>query len=179
MSPVIVQGIGVVAMIVAISAYQTNTRKSILLLGMTASLLWSAHFFLLGAATGSALNLLSTVRTGIYLRVRPSRRNMWIMWSFAGLLALATVLTWHGLISLLPFMGSMFGVLGDWQKRPKYIRRLNFGSSPSWLVYNVISGSYPGIAVEILKMSSNLIGQYRFDLKPAIRSRLMRLSRPV
>lgn len=160
-----------VAMIVAISAYQTNTRKAILLLGMTASLLWSAHFFLLGAATGAALNLLSTVRTYIYLKIKPGKHNRWIMWSFAGLLVIATILTWHGAISLLPLVGSMFSVLGDWQKKPKYIRRLNFGSSPPWLVYNVISGSYPGITVEILKMTSNLIGQYRFDFRPVARAR--------
>lgn len=146
---------------------------------MTASLLWAAHFFLLGAATGSAMNLLSATRAYTFLRVKPTKRNRWVMWTFAGLLVLATGLTWQGVLSLLPLTGSLFGVIGDWQRKPKMIRRLNFGSSPPWLVYNVISGSYPGIVVEVLRMTSNLIGQYRFDIKPATRRRLTRVLRPV
>jgi inner membrane protein len=146
---------------------------------MTASLLWTAHFFLLGAATGSAMNLLSATRAYTFLRVKPAKRNRWVMWSFAGLLAIAAGLTWQGPLSLLPLTGSLFGVIGDWQRKPKMIRRLNFGSSPPWLIYNVVSGSYPGIVVEILRMTSNLIGQYRFDIKPATRRRLTRILRPV
>lgn len=161
----VAQGVGTAALLVAVTIYQTNTRRSMLLLGMTASLLWTVHFFLLGALTGSALNLLSSIRSYTFLKVKPNRRNRWVMWLFAGLLALATILTWQGLLSLLPLIGSMFGIIGDWQKKPKMIRRLNFGSSPPWLIYNVISGSYPGMVVEVLRMTSNLIGQYRFDFK--------------
>lgn len=167
------------ALSVAVTIYQTNTRRSILLLSMTASLLWATHFFLLGAATGSAMNLLSATRAYTFLRVKPTKRNRWVMWSFAGLLVLAAGLTWQGALSLLPLTGSLFGVIGDWQRKPKMIRRMNFGSSPPWLIYNVISGSYPGVIVEILRMTSNLIGQYRFDIKPATRRRLTRVLRPV
>lgn len=159
------------ALLVAVTIYQTNTRKAILLLSMTASLLWTAHFFLLGAITGSAMNLLGATRAYSFLKVEPTRRNRWVMWSFAGLLVVATALTWQGPLSLLPLAGSLFGVVGDWQKRPKMIRRLNFGSSPPWLVYNVVSGSYPGVVVEVLRMTSNLVGQYRFDFRPALRAR--------
>lgn len=167
------QGIGLAALLVATSIYQTNTRKAILLLSMTACLLWSAHFFLLGAITGASMNLLGAARAYIYIRVKPTKKNRWVLWSFLGLLALATLLTWQGVISLLPLSGSGMSVIADWQKRPKYIRRLGFFTSPSWLIYNVISGSYPGIAVEILKMTSNLIGQYRFDFKHPYRRRLL------
>lgn len=146
-----------------------------LFLGMTACLFWSAHFFLLGAMTGAAMNFTAAIRTYIYIRVRPSKKNQWIMWSFIGVLALATTLTWHSYLSLLPFVGSFFSVVGDWQKQPKMIRRLNLGSSPPWLVYNVVFNSYPGIMVEVLKMTSNLIGQYRFDFKkPAYKSKVAR-----
>ena len=172
------QGIGVAAMMVAVTIYQTNTRKAIFLLSMIASLLWATHFFLLGAFTGSAMNLVGSVRAYTFLSVKPNKKNRWVMWSFAGLLALATILTWHGALSLLPLTGSMFGVFGDWQRRPKMIRRLNFGSSPPWLIYNVISGSYPGVVVEILRMTSNLIGQYRFDFKP-YRKKLLRSAKTV
>lgn len=148
-----------------------------LLLGVCSCLLWTTHFFLLGAMTGAAMNLVAAVRGYVYIRVKPNKKNRWVMWSFICLLATATAVTWHGTLSLLPFTGSLFSVIGDWQKKPKMIRRLNLGTSPPWLVYNVISGSYPGVVVEILKTGSNLIGQYRFDLRPKLRDKSFRFAK--
>jgi len=54
------------------------------------------------------------------------------------------------------------------------MRRLGLLSSPPWFTYNFISGSYPGMVIEVLLVTSNLIGQYRFDLKPAFRNKLLR-----
>ena len=179
MNPVIVQGFGVAAMLIAVTIYQTNTRRAMLLLSMTACLLWTTHFVLLGATTGAAMNLLGASRAYTFLKVKPTKSNRWVMRMFAGFLVLATFLTWQGPLSLLPLMGSMFGVIGDWQKQPRMIRRLNFGSSPPWLIYDFISGSYPGVTVEVLRMASNLIGQYRFDIGPSTRKRLTKVFRPV
>lgn len=174
----IIQGIGVAALLIAVSIYQTNTRKSMLLLGMFSCLLWSTHFFLLGAITGAAMNFISAIRCYVYNKIPPSKKNRWIMWSFIGILALATALTWQGVISLLPCVGSMSSVIASWQKRPTWMRRLGLLSSPPWFTYNLISGSYPGMVIEVLLVTSNLIGQYRFDFKPTFRSKLLRVARP-
>ena len=171
------QGIGLAALVLGISIYQTNKRKTMLLLGMTACLLWSVHFFLLGAVTGASMNLIDTGRSFAFYKNKPTKRNRWILWFFISLVTLATLLTWQGIISILPLSGSVIGSIAYWQKKPKYIRRLGFMTSPPWLVYNVISGSYPGIAVEILKMTSNLIGQYRFDFKRTSRRKLLQAAK--
>jgi len=148
-----------------------------LILGMSACLLWSAHFFLLGAVTGAAMNSLGTVRSYVYYRVKPTKRNRWILWSFIGIITILTALTWQGIISLLPFIASVLNLVAYWQKKPKHIRRLALASSPPWFIYNMISGSYPGMIVEVLLMISNLIGQYRFDLKTTYRNKLLRAFR--
>ncbi len=148
-------------------------------LGVAVSLLWSTHFLLLGATTGAAMNLLSAGRGYVYYRVHPNKRNTWVLWLFVGLTAIATALTWQGMISLLPFAGSLSSVVAFWHRKPKMIRRLAFLSSPPWLTYNIIVGSYPGIVVEILLMASNLIGQYRFDLKHPVHHKLLRVTKPV
>ena len=148
-----------------------------LVLGMMASLLWSSHFFLLGALTGAAMNLLSTVRSYVYYKVKPTKKNRWVLWLFEALTVIATALTWAGLISLLPLVGSLFSVIAFWHKKPKIIRRLAIGSSPPWFVYNTIIGSYPGMAVEVLLVTSNLVGQYRFDFRPVIHRRVSHLTK--
>jgi hypothetical protein len=147
---------------------------------MGASLLWTVHFFLLGAVTGASMNLIDAGKCFVFYRNKPTKRNRRLLWFFISMAMVATALTWQGIISLLPLSGSVIGSIAYWQKKPKIIRRLAFMTSPPWLIYNVISGSYPGIAVEILIMGSNLVGQYRFDFKrPVPRRKLVRAARPV
>ena len=172
MNPVIVQGIGLAALLLNLSVFQTNTRKNMLVLGLCGCILWATHFYLLGALTGAAVNLMAAGRFVVYSGVRPSRKNRWIMWSFLGLTAMVTAITWEGFISLLPFLGTASGVIAFWQKDTKLIRRLALTSSPPWIVYAFLVGSYPGIVTESLLMGSNLIGQARFDFKTLLRSKL-------
>lgn len=176
--PVVVQGIGLAGLLIAVSTFQINKRKTMLILGMSACLLWSLHFLFLGAITGAAMNLIGAGRSYAFYRVRPSKRNRWVLWSFLGLLAAATVVTWQNTLSLLPFIASIFNEFAYWQKRPKNIRRLSLASSPLWFTYNMISGSYPGMAVEVMLMTSNLIGQYRFDFKHTYHHKLLRFAKP-
>lgn len=171
----VIQGIGVVALVANLSVFQTNKRKNMILLGLCGCLLWAGHFFLLGALTGAALNTVAAVRFYVYYRTKPSKRNIWIMWFFIGVTILATALTWQGWISLLPFIGTASGVIAFWQKKTKYIRRLALVSSPPWLTYAIIVGSYPGIVVESLLLISNLTGQARFDFKKFQYRKLLRI----
>lgn len=167
-----IQSIGLVALLVNLSIFQTNNRKNMLLLGLSGCLLWSAHFYLLGAMAAVAMNTMAAIRFCVYYNIKPSRRNIWIMWLFIALTAAAIIPIWKGPVSLLPFLGTLCGVIGFWQKKTKYIRRLALLSSPPWFIYALIVGSYPGMMAETLLMTSNLIGQYRFDFRTVFRSKL-------
>lgn len=150
-----------------------------LLLSMAASLFYTAHFFLLGAITGSAMNLSGVIRSYVYYRVKPSRENIWIMAGFLIITLVATALTWQGTLSLLPMIGTVSGVVAYWQRKPKLIRRLSLISPPAWFAYNAISGSYAGMFIEVINLTSNLVGQYRFDVAKGSRyRRLLRAGRP-
>jgi hypothetical protein len=159
----LIQLIGVLALLANLSLFQINTRKNMLLLGLATCLLWAMHFYFLGAMTGFAMNLIAAGRFLAYYKTKPAKQNRWLMWLFIGITALATTLTWKGAISLLPFIGTACMVIAFWQTNTKHIRRLALASSPPWIIYGVIVGSYPVIAAETLLMVSNLIGQYRFD----------------
>ena len=148
-----------------------------LLLGLITCLLWTAHFYLLGAMAGAAMNLLAAGRFCVYYRIEPSKQNRWISWLFVVLTALATALTWQGAVSLLPFIGTACMVIAFWQVNPKYIRRLALASSPPWIIYGAMVGSYPVIVAETLLMGSIFIGQYRFDFNSTFR-KLSKATRP-
>lgn len=134
--------------------------------GMTSGSLWTLHFFLLHALTGAAMNFIGASRAYTYYKIKPVKSNLWVLWSFTAISVSATALTWQGIISLLPFIGSMTGVIGYWQPTAKSIRRISLISPPSWFTYNFISHSYAGMATEILIMTSILTGIHRLDRKP-------------
>lgn len=162
---IISQIIGVIAIIFSLSIYQVNKRQSMLLLSLVAALLFSLHYWLLGAATGAALNLLAVGRCYVFYKVKPSHSNRWIVYLFIGLDIFVGALTWQGLISLLPMAGSIGGIISGWQQRPKLIRRYALIPPPLWFVYSMLSGSIPGMFIGVFRFISNLVGQYRFDFR--------------
>jgi len=161
----IAQLVGVAAVIFALSIFQFNKRSAMLWLGLTAGALFSIHFFLLGAFTGAALNLIGVGRSYTFVKVTPNRKNVWVLVLFIAIAGVATILTWRGFVSMLAFTGNTASAIAFWQKKPKYIRRWAFVPPPFWFSYNALSGSYPGMFIEFFNLASLIIGTYRFDLR--------------
>ncbi len=160
-----VQLIGFVALGLSFLVFQINKRSQMLLLQMIAALIWASHFFLLGALTGAAINLLTAFRNYVFYKSSRTRDPI-IPLVFIALFGLAVFLTWEGLYSLLPLAGSVIGTLAFWQVKTHNIR-LIVGLGPfCWLLYNVFySGSYAAIITDVATLLSLIIGIYRFDIK--------------
>jgi len=133
-------------------------------LGMVAAFIYSVHFLLLGAYTGAAMNLIGGARAYAFYRVEPDRRHVWILVIFIAIAAVSTYITWQGIISLLPLIASSMGGIALWHKKPKAIRRWALIVPPIWFAYSFLVGSYPGMVVESIMFTSNLVGEYRFDI---------------
>lgn len=175
-SETIAQAIGAIAVIISLSIFQVNNRRTMLLLGTIAALLYSVHFLLLGALTGAVMNLIGAVRGYVFSRVAPSRRTVWVLLLFCLIAAGATWVTWQGWYSLLAASASILAGVALWQRKTENVRRLYMVSNPLWFVYNLITRSYPGMFVEVVLIVSNLIGQYRFDIRPRKTRRARRIS---
>lgn len=171
------QLVGVVAVTISITVFQVNKRTKMLTLSMFAAFLYTVHFSMLGAYTGSAMNLIGGARCYAFFKVKPDKRYHWVLFAFMGVAILGTIVTWQGIISLLPFFGSISSAFATWHKSPKYIRRWSLLAPPLWFTYNTISGSYPGMLIEIVMVCSNLFGEYRFDFRHARHTR-RRLAHP-
>ena len=64
-----IQAIGIVAMATNISAYQFKSKRGLLLCLCMGSALFSVNLFLLGAVTGAIMNVLSVVRSLVYVKM--------------------------------------------------------------------------------------------------------------
>jgi hypothetical protein len=157
------QLVGVVAVLISLAIFQLNKRGTMLKFGMTAAILYAIHFFMLGAVTGAAMNAIGFGRGYVFSKVKPTKQTKWILFAFIAIGAVATALTWQGPLSMLAFGGATAGAIAFWHKTPKTVRHWALIAPPLWFTYNAISGSYPGMFIEVAILSSNLIGQYRLD----------------
>ena len=62
------QGVGVAALIIAMLSFQQRTQKKIVLYQLVSSVLFTAHFFMIGAYVGSLLNFIGIFRAAVFAK---------------------------------------------------------------------------------------------------------------
>jgi inner membrane protein len=159
------QAIGAIAVIISLFVFQTNQRRTMLKLCMVSGILYAIHFFLLSAPTGAIMNLIGIGRAYTYGGITPNRRHISVLIVFSVLAIAGGIITWQGPLSLLPIGGFICNGIAYWHTEPKQIRRWALTASPLWFTYNAVSGSYPGMLIEVVMLCSNLLGEYRYDFR--------------
>lgn len=157
--------VGFCGMIILFIMFQQNDRKRILICQIIGTSFFCIHYCMLGTYTGAALNAIAAVRAVIYYN-RDKKffgSKIWL-WLFIVISAVAGVLTWEGIISILPTIAMIIGSISVWVKKPRNIRILSFIPSPMWMVYNIINNSIPGIITETFVMTSIAISIVRYDI---------------
>ena len=163
-----VEVIGYVGTVLFVVSWQSNRRNTILLTQTLACAAFSVHLYIIQAYTGMAVIPVILIRNILFNRKETSgwaNKNYW-PWVFIFIFAIATALTWEGKESLLPFIGTIFGTYALWQDRPARMRLFALLTVPPWIVYYVIEGSTPGIAVCVLLTISMLVAIIRLDIRP-------------
>ena len=133
---------------------------------LTGLLLFVVHYALLGAWTGSLMNL---VEAGMVFIAYQKEKFAWAkssvwLFVFIGLFILSGIVTGKTWVDSCPVIAQIFGAIAVWQKSPRAIRFLMFVPRPLWFFYNFVVGSYAGMAAEIFILASVLIGIIRFDI---------------
>lgn len=161
----IAQILGFIATGLNLIIYSRNKRKSIITFLMISAMFFTAHYFLLGAYTGAALNLICVLRSAVFLNndKKWAKSKFWL-WFFIGVCALSGILTWKAWYSILPPVGMILSTVSNWMKSETKIRLITFPSSPCWLIYNIINHSVAGIITECIVMTSLSISIIRFDI---------------
>lgn len=159
------QIIGFFASSFIVLSFQAKKRKHILYTLMVGQVLFCIHFFMIGAYTGSALNLLSVFRSFVFSQNKKkwASKIFWL-YNFIVLFWVTGFLSWEGYISLLPTVGMTIISFALWNKNEKKVRKLSLFARPFWFTYVLISKSYAGIITEILLLISIIIGIIRYDI---------------
>lgn len=162
-SQLFIQALGVVALLFSMLVFQAGKRKEMLELHTGASLLYSAHFFLLGGYSGAIINLVNALRNYSFYKLSKKSTNWTLPIFFIVLFVIAGLVSWQGPISLLPIIGAISGTIAFWQRDPRWIRVFSLFVAPTWFLYAMMIGSYPMMISEVIMFSSDVIGLFRYD----------------
>lgn len=161
-----VQAIGFVGTLLFFFSYQCKSNQALFRVQFLSYLCYTTHLLLLGAVTGGVSYILNTFRSyclGSKSEFLKSRR-------MCGIICLAQVaalyFTWGGWASLLPVAANIASTLGGYTFNGRKIRAAGmFINSPLWIIYDVIVGSWAGIADELVTEASMIISIYRYGWK--------------
>ncbi len=162
------QVLGFVPLVTGPLAYQMKTPSRLLAIQILTALSFSTHYFLIGATTAAALNIIGAVKcVCYYFRNRRGSKSQLFPIFFTVLVFVTGVLTWNGWYSIFIMSGLLLYSVSLSLSDTQTIRKLTLIKSPLCLVYNIFVSSGGGIAFEIVTLLSVLIGLFRHREKGA------------
>lgn len=164
MSAVFIQGIGFVAVLFFIFSYQLRSNRMLFLCQLLGCSIFCLQFCLMGAYTGAVSLLVNILRNLLLLKI-----DQWdwvkskvTMSGILLLLAVMTILTWDGWISLLPLVSVGVTTIGYWTSNAQKLRLSQFFGSPCTLLYDILIHSWGGVISESITLASIIISVFRF-----------------
>jgi hypothetical protein len=162
---VVVQLVGILAIAVNIIIYQQKKKNRLLLFKLISDFLWFLHYLLLGAYSGAAVAAIGIFRETVFINQdkKWAKGNYWLL-IFIACSIFSSIFSWKGIFSLLPAIASVLSVISFWRSNPKLTRFLALAISACMFTYDVICGSYMGMANEIFTTASAIFGILRYDI---------------
>jgi len=145
-----------------ILSFQFKERKKIVACLIVSAIFISSHFMLLGHWTAAYLGLLAAARFTSSLFTTSKR----IMWIFLFITFVISTFSFEGLLSVLGCTATVFTTVASFSKEDKLLRQLMLVGTMIWITHNYLAGSPGAVLMEALFISSNLVGYFRYYIRP-------------
>lgn len=141
-----------------------KNKKNILLMQVIANGIYGIEYLLLGAFSAASMNFLSFLRLLVYYFYALLNIKMpkWILFVFIALVLLFGIITYDGLISLLPIIITVLYTYAFWQNNLNVARIIYIVAAIIWIYYNYEVGAYVGIIGNILEIITGLISLIKY-----------------
>ena len=167
---IVIQLIGGLGIIASIISFQCIKHNLVLLFRTLNEFLFAIQYFLLGAYTGMAMNLVGCVRNIIFTKqVSKNKKTTVSIILFSLLFTIFGIVTWQGPKSVLIIVAKVLSTLAYGNKNTSFVRKTILITSTSWLLYNSLVFSIAGVLCEAITLVSIIIGIIRLDIFPMIR----------
>ncbi len=173
---IIAQIIGIFAMAFNIISYQGKKQGTVIALQLVGGCLFAVNFLLLGAWVGGILNIIAVIRALLFLfkKQLKTEKLPWFILFFCSYITVYVLnftvfgvepTSFHFIIESLPVIGMTALHIGFCLKNASHVRKCGLISSPAWLVYNIVAGSWGAIFCEVFTLISIAVGMLRHDKK--------------
>ena len=161
---IIAQVIGILALFILMLSFQKNEKKLLLKYQIISSFLYALQYTFLGAYTGSLMNLTCMARNFIFNKYNNKVPIYWLI-IIVLLMITFSLITYVGIISLLPMFAVVLYSIAVWHGNLKLIRYTEVFSCSLFIVYNIKVLAITGLIATIIELIAALIAIYRFDIK--------------
>lgn len=126
--------------------------------------IYGIEYLLLGAFSAASMNFLSFLRLLVYYFYALLNIKMpkWILFVFITLVLLLGIITYDGLISLLPIIITVLYTYAFWQNNLNVARIIYIVAAIIWIYYNYEVGAYVGIIGNVLEIITGLISLIKY-----------------
>ena len=168
-------GAGLIAMLCLAVWPLFRSRRMMLVTYVGNNLAFVVHYALLDHWTAVAMNGLMSIQTVVAIMLDRRPKLRWAYYALMPVLALAGLVTWQGLPSLLSAAATTLSTIGRMQTNETTLRLLLLASTPVWAAHDLVVGSLPGLVADVLSMTTGAVMLVRRT--PAIRVYSMRFTR--
>ena len=158
------QILGLIGAGIYIASFQIKKVRALFYSQLFGSVFFVIHFLLLGAYAGALQNSLSIIRAILLLfSDRKWAHNIWTLLALNVCFIISGIVTYSGLLSLLPVIAMIASTFAMWTGNAFKIRVTQLAvTSPFWLVYNASVISISGIITESFNIISVIVSFIRY-----------------
>ena len=152
-----------VAFLFDMASFQFREKRHVLACLVTSAALLGWHFYLIEAYTAAVLGFIAAARflTAIFTHSR------WLLGLFLALVFANAFLSFNGIVTVLATTGAVITTTASFLASDRHFRLLMMVGIAVWIVHNALVGSPGAVALECFFLGSNLVGYYRFYIRPS------------
>lgn len=142
-------------------------RKKSLCVQSLNCLFEAVYDFIISAYTGAVLSIINFIRTFIFINKNKINKRIYffILIFFEGIIVINCVLTWNGLISLLPTIGSIIRTYCLWQSDMRLVRISGITTGIFYGIYYIFYQSWFMVLGDLILLVVGIYAVYKNDLK--------------
>lgn len=142
-------------------------RKKSLMVQMVNCFLESIYDVIIQAYTGAILSIINVIRTFLFLqKERISKIGyVGILCLFEGIILINCRITWNGMISLFPTIGSMIRTYCLWQSNMKLVRISGITTGILYGIYYAYYHSYVMVLGDFILLLTGIYTFWKYDGK--------------
>lgn len=124
------------------------------------------HYALMGSPTGAVINFVGMFRSWSFMYKGKNKftSGIYLPAIFLTIYIINGIVTWEGIITLVPTIASVIFCLVIWQHNTKNIRRFGLVVQTLWFFYALYLGSYVVMITEFILLISTTLAIIRLDI---------------